>query len=130
VVDRAERSRLHYAAAENDVAAVQRCLAAGDDPDAADTLGFRPLHLAAQQESVDAARALVRAGASVDAVNQYGNTALWVAVFNFSGDGRLITLLRRYGADPCVANAHGNSPVSLARRIANYPVAALFADLA
>jgi ankyrin repeat protein len=130
MADRAGRSRLHHAALENDVTAVQRYLAAGDDPDATDAQGFRPLHFAAQQQSVEAARALLEADASVDAKNQHGNTPLWVAVFNSRGDGRLITLLREHGANPYAANAHGNTPVSLARRIANYPVAAFFADLA
>jgi ankyrin repeat protein len=129
MVDRGGRSDLHHAAMGNDVAAIERHLAAGDDPNGADAQKFRPLHFAAQEQAVEAAKALLEAGADVDAVNEYGNTPLFVAVFNCRGDGRLINLLREHGADPHAANASGHTPVGLARRIANYPVAAFFEDL-
>jgi hypothetical protein len=54
---------------------------------------------------------------------------LWTAVFNSHGDGTLIRLLRDRGADPRAENSRGQSPLGLARLIANYPVAAFFADL-
>jgi hypothetical protein len=38
-------------------------------------------------------------------------------------------LLRRAGANPRVKNAHGVSPVSLARTIVNFNVAVHFVDL-
>jgi uncharacterized protein len=129
MADRAGRSPLHYAALENDVAAIGRHVAAGADPNAEDALGFRPLHLAAQEHAIEAAAALLEAGAEVDGVNRYGNTPLFVAVFNFRGEKTMITLLREHGADPFVVNAHGQTPVGLARLIANYPVADLFEDL-
>ncbi|GAA0817210.1 ankyrin repeat domain-containing protein [Spirilliplanes yamanashiensis] len=120
---------MHYVALENDAEAVRRLLAAGADPDAEDMHRFRPLHMAAQQNAAEAALALLEAGADVDAANRHGNTALFVAVFNCRGDGRLITLLREHGADPFARNAHGQTPVGLARLIANHPVAAFFDDL-
>ena len=130
MVDRSGRSGLHYAAMENDVAAIERHLAAGDDPNRADTReGFRPLHFAAQEQAVEAAKALLEAGADVDSPNRHGNTPLLVAVLHCRGDGRLITLLREHGADPHATNATGKTPVGLARLIANYPVAAFFEDL-
>lgn len=127
--DRGGRSALHYAALDNDIASARMELAAGADPNLADRGGFRPLHLAAQQGSVEVAGLLLNNAADVDPRNVDGNTPVLVAVFNFRGDGRLIELLRRHGADPHTGNNHGQTPLGLARLIANYPVAELFADL-
>ena len=129
MIDRRGRSGLHYAALENDIAAIQRHIAAGEDPNGADTQGFAPLHFAAQQHAVEAAHALLDAGADVDAKNKYGNTPLFVAIVSFRGQGQMVTLLRDRGADPNARNASGQTPLGLARLIANYPVARLFEDL-
>jgi hypothetical protein len=76
------------------------------------------------------AQLLVEAGAQIDAKDAHGNTPLSTAVFNCrDGDGALITLLRSRGADPYAANNHGQTPLGLARLIANYHVARWFADL-
>ncbi len=72
---------------------------------------------------------LLDCGAQVDAVNVFGNTPLFVAVFNSKGRGQLITLLREKGADPYKANRARQTPIGLARLIANYDVAHFFADL-
>ena len=128
MIDRMGRSRLHYAAAANDLRLVRSELDGGADPNAADSDGFRPLHFAAQQSAAEAAELLLNAGAEVDATNRHGNTPLFVAVFNSKGDGAAIRLLRVHGADPSAVNAAGQSPVGLARVIANYPVAQFFAD--
>jgi ankyrin repeat protein len=94
-----------------------------------DRLGFTPLHLAAQEGSVEAARILLDHGAVVDAVNNFGNTPLFVAVFNSRGRGDVIQLLRANGADAHRANNTGQTPVGLARLIGNFDVAQYFADL-
>lgn len=124
-----ERSRLHSAAIDNDVKTIERLLAQGHLPDIQDQQGFAPLHLAAQQGSVQAAAALMDGGASVDVENVYGNTPLFVAVFNSNGRGDLIGLLRSRGANPLHANTSGQTPVGLARLIANYDVARFFSDV-
>jgi hypothetical protein len=129
MVDRSGRGGLHYAALENDVVAIQRHIDAGEDPNHADAQGFAPLHFAAQQSAVEAANALLDAGADVDAKNKYGNTPLFLAVISFRGHGQMVTLLRNWGANPYAGNASGQTPVGLARLIANYPVAGFFADL-
>jgi hypothetical protein len=72
---------------------------------------------------------LLDAGAEVDATNRYGNTPLFVAVFNSRGNGSIIRLLRAHGANPYAANGTGQNAVGLARAIANYPTAQLFDDL-
>lgn len=124
-----EPSPMHAAVMADDVAALKDLLTRGEAPDARDHLGFTPLHLAAQQWSVPAAEALLDAGATVDAENSFGNTPLFVAVFNSNGRGELIDLLRSHGADPFHANKSGQTPVRLARLIANYDVAQWFKDL-
>ena len=52
-----------------------------------------------------------------------------LAAFNSRGDGTMIRLLREAGADPTKENATGQSPIGVARKIANYDVAQFFSDL-
>lgn len=128
-LDRAGRSPLHYAAASNDISATTALLEAGADPSAPDRQGLTPLHFAAQEGSVTVAQLLLQQHAQVDQTDQFGNTPLSTAVFNSRGDGRMIELLREWGADPLKANNSGQTPLGLARLIANYDVARFFADL-
>jgi uncharacterized protein len=95
----------------------------------ADRLGFTPLHLAAQEGSKEAARILLDHGAEIDRPNSFGNTALFVAVFNSKDLGDMIAMLRGRGANPFLANHSGQTPVGLARLIANYDIARFFAGL-
>lgn len=128
-MDASGRSPLHYAAINDEAGVVGELIAGGESPDVQDKQGFTPLHLAAQEFSLAAATALLDAGASVDIENVFGNTALFVAVFNSNGRGELIQLLRSRGADPLHRNASGQTPVGLARLIANYDVARFFKDV-
>ncbi|WP_410597206.1 ankyrin repeat domain-containing protein [Amycolatopsis sp. lyj-23] len=129
MVDRQGRSELHYCALEGTADQARALLVAGQDPNLGDCDGFVPLHLAAQQGNAEVAEVLLEAGAIVDAVNRYGNTPLFVAVFNSNGRGNLIQLLRRHGADPRKVNGSGQNPVGLARLIANYDVKQFFDDV-
>jgi len=45
------------------------------------------------------------------------------------GQGEVIALLRSAGADPYAKNNAGVTPVSVARSIANFPVAQFYSDL-
>src|SRR5687767_6914356 len=128
-MNEAERSPLHNAAMADDSAAIETLLANDESPDVKDRQGFTPLHFAAQQYSLSAAATLLDAGATVDSENSFGNTPLLVAVFNSNGRGDLIRLLRYHGADPLHANASGQTPVGLARLIANTDVAQFFSDV-
>lgn len=75
------------------------------------------------------AKMLLEAGAKVDVRDAHGNTPLSTAVFNCRGDGEMIRLLRKWGADPYAKNNHGVSPLDLARMIDNFDIAKYFDDL-
>jgi ankyrin repeat protein len=128
-LDPYRRAPLHYASADDDVERVTALLAEGADVNAADIEGFTPLHFACGADAVNAVRVLLDSGASLESVNRFGNTPLWVAVANSRGVGDVILLLRERGADPYVVNKHGQTPLGLARLIANYDVSQFFADL-
>src|SRR5260221_956409 len=128
-VDHQGCTDLHYAACECDLAKVRTLLALGAQVDVPDDNGWTPLHFAAQAHAVAIVETLLAAGAPVDSRDSRGNTPLINAVFNSRGRGDLITLLRRHGADPTIKNAHGVSPVALARSIGNFDVKECFADL-
>jgi len=127
--DRDGRSPLHYAANDGDAQLVRHLLAQGYNASHADHRGWTPLHFAAQAASTEVMIALLDAGAEVDGRDEHGNTPLLNAVFNSRGHGDAIELLRARGANPYAQNAHGQTPLGLARLIANYDVARYFSDL-
>ena len=127
--DKQGRTPLHYASLYGDLTEVRKLIASGADPGAWDADGFTPLHFAAQQFHVDVAAVLLEAGADVNRQNRYGNGPLFVAAFNSRGRGEMISLLRSHDADPYAANASGQTPVGVARLIANYDTAQFFSDL-
>jgi uncharacterized protein len=128
-IDAYGRTPLHYAAADGNVAKARELLELGTDPNVQDDNGWTPLHFAAQVASAEVTEALLSAGASVDIRDSFGNTPLFRAVFNSKGEGSVIGLLRRAGADPLAANSNGVSALQLANTIANYNVAQFFADV-
>ncbi|MDQ0770632.1 ankyrin repeat protein [Pseudarthrobacter defluvii] len=128
-VDPAGRSPLHCSALTNDADEVRRLTAEGESVDSADRQGFTPLHLTSQEHALGAAAAMHDLGATVDQVNSFGNTPLFVAVFNSSGRPWMIDLLPSRGADPLHSNQSGQTPAGLARLIGNYDVAQYFDDV-
>jgi len=123
------RSQLHYAARDADVKLAERLISRGADVNLADKNGWTALHFAAQAQSAAVAALLLDAGAQIDPQDVHGNTPLFKAVFESKGAGDTIKLLRARGSDPLSKNKHGQTPVGLARLIANYDAKQFFQDL-
>ena len=103
------QTALMWAAAQNQVASVERLLDAGADPNARSARGFTPVLFAAREGHVDVLAPLVRAGADVDDVlPERGMSALVLAVYNAQYD--FARALLDEGADP---NAAGNGWTAL-----------------
>lgn len=128
-LDEFGRSDLHYAARDGDPKLAERLITHGADVNLADKNGWTPLHFAAQAQSAEVAALLLDAGAQVDPRDVHGNTPLSKAVFGSKGIGDVIKLLRTRGANPLSENKYGQTPVGLARLIANYNVKQYFEDL-
>ena len=97
--------RLHEAARDGDVGAIERLLAAGVAIDAQDADGRTPVMVATVARRVGAVRSLVAAGADVDIRdNRLDN------VFLYAGAEGLLDILRianEAGADPALTNRFG-----------------------
>ena len=128
-LDEFGRSELHYAARDGNKKRVAKLLRRGADVNLADKNGWTPLHFAAQAQSAEVAAVLLDAGAQIDPKDLHGNTPLSTAVFGSQGRGDTIKLLRAKGADPFSQNKHGQTPVGLARLIANFDVKQYFEDI-
>jgi len=128
-VDSYGRSGLHRAAVKGDLAQLRELLDVGLDPNLQDSSGMTPLHFAAQEWRPEIASALLEGGAQVDVQSSHGNTPLFDAVYNSRSRGEVIEILRAHGANPMQENAHGQTPVSLAKLIGNFDVVQYFDDV-
>ncbi len=128
-LDEFGRSDLHYAARDADRKLAEKLIRRGADVNLADKNGWTPLHFAAQAQSPEVAALLLDAGAQIDPRDLHGNTPLFEAVLKSKGRGDAIKHLRARGADPICQNKHGQTPVGLARLIANYNIKQHFEDL-
>ena len=88
---------LHRAAHAGDLAAVERLLSSGADPDAVTRLGVTPLALAAGGGRAAVVGALLAAGATARRASPHGETPLMAAARSGSVEG--VELLLRHGAD-------------------------------
>jgi ankyrin repeat protein len=129
-LDRDGRSRLHYAALQNDIDSALAALESGAEIGLPDHHGMTPLHFAAQENSVDVLTLLLERGAPVDPADHNGNTPLSNAVFSSRGRGDSIRKLLAHGADARRSNRYGQSPIGLAKSIGNYDVIQFFGDVA
>ena len=102
------------AAAQGDVAALERYAATGAPLDVPDpTLGTTPLAWAALHGHVDAVEWLLDNGAEVNARNGDGSTALHSAAF--MGRAEIVRLMLERGADPNARHPNGARPIHSSR---------------
>jgi len=105
---------LRDAAAENDVAALQRQLALGMPMDLRDSEGWTVLMWASASGSIDAAKLLLQQGADINAKGNDGLTALMCAAA--TGDDAMTTLLLAEKADPFLQNDNHATAGDIARK--------------
>lgn len=120
------RTLLILATIEGELEMVKLLLEQGGDINAQDDLGYSALHYAAQNYLPKIATHLVGWGARVDIEDNHGNTPLGRAVFDSRGRGEVITILLNAGADKNHCNKHSQTPLSLAKLIANFDIAQFF----
>ena len=94
-------------------------IAAGADPNAADSEFWTPLLWSAWCGGSKCSLELIRAGADVSAADSSGNTALHYAVWN--GDIEGARVLLDAGADPAAANLNGRVPLHCSMRRGESP---------
>jgi acyl-CoA-binding protein len=109
-----DRSRqLLAAASKNDVAVLQRILAAYPEAaDCTDGSGQTALHLASDRGNLECVRLLVQSGASVSASDRDGISVLQAAVI--AGNVEICQILLENGADPDQPDVDGDTPRSCA----------------
>ncbi|MCG5430895.1 ankyrin repeat domain-containing protein [Mycobacterium sp. MYCO198283] len=114
---------IHRAVLHNDVNTFAVELAAGNYVNAPGPEGMTPLHIAADYGRVEFAKALLNKGVDIDPINVWGNTPLWMAVYNYDKTeppGAIIRLLLEHGADPNRGEGR-QPPLELATMIAGFP---------
>src|SRR5262249_14383541 len=76
-------------------------------------------HWAAYQDDIEIAKLLISAGANLKAANRYGVTPLSLACTN--GNGAIVELFLKAGADPNAPLPGGEPPLMTASRTGNLP---------
>ena len=104
----------------DDVAATDRLLTAGANPDASQGDGATALHWAAHRDNLNMVTRLVEAGANVDAKDDHGVTPLSLACLN--GSVPVAEALLEAGADANLGQVTGITPLMTAARVGNIDV--------
>ena len=120
--DKGKRTPLIQATIDNQIDKMIIIIRNGADVNIQDSLGYTALHYAAQNFLFDACKLLIENKAAVDVQDIHGNTPLFRAVFNSKGRGEVIGLLRSFGANVCLNNKYGVSPLQLANTIGNFDI--------
>lgn len=101
------------AAAEGNVAELEKHIAAGTDLNAREqTVGSTPLIMAAVFGHTDAVKLLVEQGVDLDVKNNEGSTAVMTATF--FGHPNTLKVLLEAGADPNIPGGTGATPLEAA----------------
>ena len=118
-------SPLFAAVSRNDVAEVQRLLAAGANPNEGRYIGYTPVFFAAIQNNPEMLRMLVERGADVRAVDGAGSTTLMWAAANEAGSAQIVEELLKLGVDPNQTNKLGETALTWAQRRGQTPAVAV-----
>lgn len=124
--DELGRTELWGAARSGDLAAVQRLLAAGENPNAVDVDGEGPLHAAARGGNAAVVELLLAGRADPRAKASDGSTPLHAAVAR--GEAGAASALLKAGADASARDAFGRTPLHEAMQQGNRELAALLLD--
>jgi ankyrin repeat protein len=100
-------SKLHTAAANNDVATIKELLSRKSKIDAPDSNGRTALLVATHGNKIDAARALIEAGASVNAKDNINDSPYLYA--GARGHLEILKLTLKHGADLKSTNRYGGT---------------------
>jgi len=103
---------MFVAVERRDIAALERFLAEGRDPNVTTEVGYTPLHHAAYHGFEDCVQVLIDAGADVNATNDELMTPLHYA--SLEGHADVVEVLLAGGADPDIQNSTGETPLLLA----------------
>jgi len=79
--------------------------------------GFNLLHFACEYGSIELAKKMIERKISIEDKNIYGNTPLWIAVFNSKGNYEFVDLLLLNNANPNCLNKANNTPFKFAQTI-------------
>lgn len=124
IADRPDLGRRLIALAGNGMEEeVREALAAGADPNCADSFGRSALHHAARFGYMEIARMLLEAGADPDLRDRQRETPLrWAVV---EGGAEMAELLAEAGADPDARRGDRHTPLTLAARLGRAALPAL-----
>lgn len=111
---------------DEDINALKEALPSGNIDEQDAESGFTGLHYCAQYGNVEMAKILIDNGASVKIKDNYGNTALFKAVYFSQGRIEIIKMLLEEGANPDEENDFGMTPKKLAENIAAFDVTEVF----
>ena len=125
-IDKEGRNLLYYALIADSMDIFEYLLKKGVNVKNIDQNGWTILHHAVQNNLLSFCELIIKKKIDIDAVDNHGNSALWRAVFTSKGNGEIIKLLLKNGANPKLANDYGVSPYALAEKIANYDIKIFF----
>ncbi len=100
LAERDGTSALHWAVRNDDLALIDRLIAAGADVNAANRYGVTPISLACQNGSAAAVRRLVEAGVSANATGPLGETALHTCARTGVPEAAQVLLAHGASVDP------------------------------